>query len=46
MVFSAEAFFTRGSNETAAFRTFATLESALRHALGAHGVRLSKRLRA
>ncbi len=34
-----------GSNETATFRTFATLESALRHALGARGVRISKRLR-
>jgi PAS domain S-box-containing protein len=32
-----------GSNETATFRTFATLESALRHALGKRGVRISKR---
>lgn len=32
-----------GSTETATFRTFATLESALRHALGQRGVRISKR---
>lgn len=34
-----------GSNETTTFRTFATLESALRHALGQRGVRISKRAR-
>lgn len=32
-----------GSSETATFRTFATLESALRRALGQRGVRISKR---
>jgi len=32
-----------GSTETATFRTFATLESALRHALLQRGVRISKR---
>lgn len=32
-----------GSNETSTFRTFATLESALRHALVKRGVRISKR---
>lgn len=32
-----------GSTETATFRTFATLESALRHALGQRGVRISRR---
>lgn len=32
-----------GSHETSTFRTFATLESALRHALGQRGVRISKR---
>jgi len=32
-----------GSSETSTFRTFATLESALRHALGQRGVRISKR---
>ena len=34
-----------GSNETATFRTFATLESALRHALSQRGVRISKHAR-
>jgi anti-anti-sigma regulatory factor len=32
-----------GSTETATFRTFATLEAALRHALGQRGVRISRR---
>ncbi|MBK9263007.1 MAG: PAS domain S-box protein [Polyangiaceae bacterium] len=32
-----------GSTETSTFRTFATLEAALRHALGQRGVRISKR---
>jgi anti-anti-sigma regulatory factor len=32
-----------GSSETATFRTFATLQSALRHALGQRGVRISTR---
>jgi PAS domain S-box-containing protein len=34
-----------GSSESSTFRTFATLESALRHALGQRGLRISKRVR-
>ncbi len=32
-----------GTTETATFRTFATLQAALRHALGQRGVRISRR---